>query len=472
MRKDRMDIQRNSLLNYRRLSPGFIIILGFALVIVVGATLLCLPISSASGGFTNYLDCLFTAVSSTCVTGLTVVDTLGHWSEFGHGVILTLIQIGGLGFMTMAMMLSLLVRRRVSPRERLILSQSFSGDGGGNALPMMKKIVKRTFLFEGIGALLLLVRFCSYYSLPTAIKKSIFHSVSAFCNAGFDLLGVSESGKSSMGVMDEDPMILITISALIVMGGVGFLVWDEVGEMILRKRRKLSVYSRFVLIITIALLLGGMLLTLLFEWNNPATLGSHGVGDKLTMALFHSATLRTAGFAVFDCGSMMSATVLISIILMLIGGSSGSTAGGVKTGTFGIVIYAAFCIAAGRNDVVLFRRKIQLQDILRAVSLIVICILLVFSFAVIILQIEQSLFKNDNSKVNFVSIFFETASAFSTCGLTMGITSSLSGASHILLMVLMFLGRIGIFTVTVTAFAKSTEDASRVKFPTTKMLIG
>jgi Trk-type K+ transport system membrane component len=157
---------------------------------------------------------------------------------------------------------------------------------------------------------------------------------------------------------------------------------------------------------------------------------------------------------------------------MLIGGSSGSTAGGVKTGTFGIVIYAAFCIAAGRNDVVLFRRKIQLQDILRAVSLIVICILLVFSFAVIILQIEQSLFENDNSKVNFVSIFFETASAFSTCGLTMGITSSLSGASHILLMILMFLGRIGIFTVTVTAFAKSTEDASSVKFPTTKMLIG
>ena len=470
MKKDNIGKYANPLARYRRFSPGLIIILGFALIILVGATLLCMPFSSASGTFTNYLDCMFTAVSATCVTGLTVVDTLSHWSEFGQGVILMLIQIGGLGFMTMAMMLSLLVRRRVSPRERLILSQSFSGDGGGNALPMMKKIVKRTFLFEGIGALLLLFRFCSYYSFPTAVKKSIFHSISAFCNAGFDLLGVSEGGKTSMGVMDEDPMILLTITALIVMGGVGFLVWDEVGQFIMRKRRKFSVYSRFVLIITAALLLGGTALTLLFEWNNPATLGSHGIGDKLAMALFHSATLRTAGFAVFDCGSMMGATVMISIVLMLIGGSSGSTAGGVKTGTFGLVIYAAFCIAAGRDDVILMRRKIDVQDILRAVSLIVICILLVFSFAVIILQIEANFLANEN--VNFVSIFFESASAFSTCGLTMGITSSLSGASHILLMILMFLGRIGIFTVTVTAFAKNTEDASSVKFPTTKMLIG
>lgn len=472
MKKESAGKNLNILSNYRRLSPGLIIILGFALIILVGATLLCLPISSVSGTFTDYLDCMFTAVSATCVTGLTVVDTLSHWSEFGQGVILTLIQIGGLGFMTMAMMLSLLVRRRVSPRERLILSQSFSGDGGGNALPMMKKIVKRTFLFEGIGALLLLCRFCTYDSFPTAIKKSVFHSVSAFCNAGFDVLGVSSEGKSSMAVMDEDPMILLTITALIVMGGVGFLVWDEVGQLVARKRRKLSVYSRFVLIITAALLIGGTALTLLFEWNNPATLGSHGIGDKLTMSLFHSATLRTAGFAVFDCGSMMGATVMISIVLMLIGGSSGSTAGGVKTGTFGLVIYAAFCVAAGRDDVVLMRRKVDVQDILRAVSLIVICILLVFSFAVIILQIEQSFSVEENAKVNFISIFFEAASAFSTCGLTMGITSSLTGASHILLMILMFLGRIGIFTVTVTAFAKSAEDASSVKFPTTKMLVG
>lgn len=463
--------RENPLKQYRHLSPGLIIIFGFILVIIVGATLLWLPVSSRNGEFTNYLHCMFTAVSSTCVTGLSVVDTMSHWSNFGHFVILGLIQIGGLGFMTMAMMLSMLVRRTVSPRERLILSQSFSGDGGGNALPMMKKIVKRTFTFEMIGMMLLLPRFRLTDGIWVALKKSLFHSVSAFCNAGFDVLGVTEDGRSSMAVLDDDPMVLLTITALIIVGGIGFLVWDELGELIVKKRTKLSVYSRFVLIITGFLLIVGVVFTMFFEWNNPATLGGHSVFDKTVMALFHSTTLRTAGFAVFNCGKMAGGTVMVSIVLMLIGGASGSTAGGVKVGTFGLVIYSAFAIAAGRTDVVLYRRRIAMTDILRAVSLIVICILIVFSFTVVMMQIEGAAL-SPGEDVSFVTLLFETSSAFSTCGLTMGITTTLSSASHILLMILMFLGRIGIFTVTVTAFSKSVEDTSAVRFPVTKMLIG
>ncbi len=468
--KKEMSKKENVLSRYRRLSPGLIIIFGFAFVIVLGATLLWLPISSRTGQFTNYLDCLFTAVSCTCVTGLSVVDTLSHWSDFGHYVILGLIQIGGLGFMTMAMLLSLLVRRTVSPRERLILAQSFSADGGGNALPMMKKIVKRTFLFEAIGALLLFWRFSRMASAGAALKMGVFHSISAFCNAGFDILGVTEGGKSSMEVMENDPLTLIIITMLIIVGGIGFLVWDEVGEWIAKKRRKLSVYSRFVLIITAMLLACGTFFTLFFEWSNPTTLGNHSIFEKIIMAWFHSVTLRTAGFAIFNCGGMMGGTVMVSIILMLIGGASGSTAGGVKVGTFGLVLYAAFSVAAGRSDVVLRRRKIAPMDILRAISLVVICVLLVFTFTVLILQIETTV--GAETGVSFVTILFESASAFSTCGLSMGITALLSPFSHVLLMILMFLGRIGIFTVTVTAFSKSVEDSSSVQFPVTKMLIG
>lgn len=469
--KEKIIKKEHPLKRYKHLSPGLILIFGFALVMVVGATLLCLPISSQSGQFTNYLDCLFTSVSATCVTGLTVVDTFSYWSEFGHWVILALIQIGGLGFMTMAMMLSLLVRRRVSPRERLILAQSFSADGGGNALPMMKMIVKCTFLFESIGALLLFIRFSTYYAPLVALKKSIFHSISAFCNAGFDILGVAEDGSFSMGVMDDDPMILLTITSLIIMGGIGFLVWQEIGQRIVKKRTKLSVYSRFVLTVTTLLLLSGAALTLYFEWNNPATLGSHSVGDKLVMALFHSTTLRTAGFAVFDCGKMAGGTVMISIVLMLIGGASGSTAGGVKVGTFGLVIYSAFCIAGGRSDVILYRRKIATADILRAISLVVICVLLVFSATVVMMEFEDAAL-GAGDDVSFVTLLFEASSAFSTCGLTMGVTSLLSPFSHVLLIVLMFLGRVGLFTVTVTAFSKSMEDSAAVRYPVTKMLIG
>ncbi len=463
--------RENPLKRYQHLSPGLIIILGFALVILSGATLLWLPISSHTGTFTNYLDCMFTAVSATCVTGLTVVDTLSHWNNFGHFVILGLIQIGGLGFMTMAMMLSMLVRRTVSPRERLILSQSFSGDGGGNALPMMKNIVKRTFAFEMVGMMLLLPRFRMTHGIWTALKMSLFHSISAFCNAGFDVLGVSADGKSSMAVLDDDPAVLLTITALIIVGGIGFLVWDELGELITKKRMKLSAYSRFVIVITGFLLVSGAGLTMFFEWNNPVTLGGHSVFDKIVLALFHSTTLRTAGFAVFDCGGMAGGTVMISIVLMLIGGASGSTAGGVKVGTFGLVLYSAFKIAAGRTDVVLYRRRIAVADILRAVSLVVVCILLVFSFTVVMMQIEEAALM-PGEEVSFVTLLFEVASAFSTCGLTMGITTLLSPASHILLMILMFLGRIGVFTVTITAFSKSVEDSVAVRYPITKMLIG
>jgi len=462
--------QEHPLKRYQHLSPGLIIIFGFALVIILGATLLWLPISSRTGSFTNYLDCLFTSVSATCVTGLSVVDTFSHWNDFGHFVILAMIQIGGLGFMTMAMMLSMLVKRTVSPRERLILAQSFSVDGSGNALPMMKKIVKRTFAFEMVGMMLLLPRFRMAHGIWTALKMSIFHSISAFCNAGFDILGITEDGRSSMAIMEDDPMVLLTITGLIIVGGIGFLVWDELGERFVKKRTKLSAYSRFVLIITGILLLSGTALTLFFEWGNPVTLGGHNVCDKIIMALFHSTTLRTAGFAVFNCGGMTGGTIMISVILMLIGGASGSTAGGVKVGTFGLVLYSAFYIAAGRTDVILFRRRISSTDVLRAISLVVICILLVFSFTIIIMQIEGAAL-TPGEDISFVTILFETASAFSTCGLTMGITSLLSPASHILLMTLMFLGRIGIFTVTVTAFSKSAEE-SAVRFPVTHMLIG
>ena len=347
-----------------------IIVLGFLIIILIGTLLLSLPIASADGTRTGLLDSTFTVVSATCVTGLTVVDTATHWSAFGHTVILTLIQIGGLGFMTMAVLLSLLTRRAITPRERMLVAMSYNLDSYDSVMQIFKRVAIGTFGFELIGACALATRFIPDFGIGAGIYKSIFLSISAFCNAGFDIIGIGNETITSMAHYVDDPIVNITLGFLIIVGGIGFIVWNDLINLSIEKKR-LSVYSRFVLVITGALLLIGAVLFALFEWNNTDTLGGiDSVFGKLLASVFQSSTWRTAGFATMDNSAFTQNSQFLGMILMFIGGASGSTAGGIKVATVGVLIFTVWCSAIGRRRAVFKGRTISEATFVRAVTVI------------------------------------------------------------------------------------------------------
>ena len=452
------DLKKN-----KAISAETVLLFGFLIIILVGSLLLFLPFANNFRSFhpKYYLDCLFTAVSCVCVTGLSTVTAAVDFTPFGQAVMLVLIQVGGLGFMTMAVLLSRIIRRKVTPKEQLIAAQAYGLSSNENVRGLITRIVLRTLCIEGIGALLLLCRMWLYAeNFGKALWISVFHSVSAFCNAGFDLFSFEQG---SLTGIYNDYLILSVLMVLVIVGGIGFVIWDDIGQKLNKKKRNLSVYSKFILIATLILLVSCMLLTLLFEWNNPQTLGRMSYFDRIFSALFHSVSLRTAGFASFSNGAMRETTKLMSCIFMFIGGASGSTAGGIKVGTVGIILFSVFASAVGKKTLVIGKRTINYQVVQRATALFFIGVFIVFAFTGALSLLEG---------FDTVDLLYEVTSAFATVGVSAGLTSQLSIASKILLMVLMYFGRVGVLTITMSLAGRSAAKDCGIRYPDTNFYIG
>lgn len=446
----------------RKLSPTQVLAFGFPMIMLIGALLLMLPISSASGEVTPPLAAAFTSVSATCVTGLVVVDTGTYWSTFGHVVMLLLVQIGGLGFMTIAVMLSMLVRRRVTPRERMLIAQSYGLDSVENMTTLVKRIVIGTLAFEVAGALILATQFVPVFGWGRGLWYGLFHSVTAFCNAGFDLLGGYGGEYTSLISFADNPVISLTIILLIFIGGIGFLVWSDIINFV-RLRKRISVYSRFVVILATAFLLGGALLFLVFEWNNPDTLGGMSFGNKLVAALFQSMTLRTAGFATVDNSLLTDPSKLLGIVLMIIGGASGSTAGGVKLVTVGIVVLTVVRTLTGHREINLMGRRITPVQFMQAAVLVFLQIAVILVGTIILVG---------HGGADPMAALYEVTSAAGTVGISFGLTPSLGVVEKIALMVHMYFGRVGILTVTYAFSLGQSREKDCITYPDANLLIG
>lgn len=451
---------RDLLIRKKSMNATRIVAAGFAAIILTGAILLTLPISSRTGEFTNFLDCLFTATSATCVTGLIPVDTWIHWTFFGQLVIIVLIQLGGLGFMTVISLVSLMLHRRIGLSERLIMVSTFNLNDMDGVVRVVRHALYGTFLLEGAGAVIMSTQFIPEYGLASGIWKSVFHSISAFCNAGFDLVGGKYGAFTSMEGYSGNPVILITIMVLIVVGGLGFFVWED----ILRARcwSKLSLYSKMVLAITAFLILGGALFFFTVEYNNAGTLGGMSTGKKILNSFFESVTLRTAGFASMNQGNLRDSSLVMGCILMLIGGSSGSCAGGMKTVTVATLLLGLRSGLSGREEVTFRGRTISYRKVNNAMTLA-----LMFLFLFLVGSMAISLIEG----VPYLHAAFEVASAVGTVGVTTGITPGLAGASKVILIMLMYMGRIGVFTFSI-AFLTRARTASKIKYPNLDILIG
>ena len=417
------------------------IVLSFALLTLIGAVLLMLPISSQSGGMTPVLNALFTATSAISGAGLVLYDTYTYWSLFGRVVILLLIQIGNLGFIIVISMFSLFLRKRIGIYERRVLMQSEGTLRLSGVVKLLKRIFFITFITELIGALFLAFRFCPEFGFANGIELAIFHSVSAFCNAGFDLMGIS-APYSSLTAYGNDPLICITVMLLIIIGALGFLVWDDV---INHKFdfKKYSLHSKLVFVTNFVLIVGGALLFMIFEDKN--LFEGLPIWEKVLKAFFLAVTPRNAGFAILDCAQFSQGSELITDLLMFIGGGSASTAGGIKVTT--VAVLFVFTIAAARNNThpQIFKRSIPVETLKQAVAILVVYLIAVFSATAIICTLDG---------FSITDTFFETISAISTSGLSKGLTTQLSGISKLIIIALMFGGRVGGLTLMLTLAEK------------------
>ncbi len=441
------------------LKPMQIIALVFVALIALGTVLLSLPVSSRSGIGCGVLPALFVATSATCVTGLSLFDTWSQWSGFGQTVILCLIEVGGLGFMSAACFVLTVFRRKVSMRQRMVMAQALSLNDLEGAVRLQRWAIVGSVGFQLAGAVILTVHFLPQYGFIRALRWGVFHSVSAFCNAGFDIFGALEP-DSSLILFQGDPVVLLTLSFLVIVGGLGFFVWEEVIRV--RNFHKFSVYTRLVLVTPLALLLGGTVCYGILEWNNPGTLGNLPYGQRLLGAFFQSVTVRTAGFAGVDQGALTDASKGLSLGLMLIGGSSGSTAGGVKTVTFVVLLLFLASRSRGRSTVSVFRRTIPKDKVLDAMTIVSI---------VICLALFGGVFISAESAVTFTDALFESVSALATVGLTTGITSGLGTLSRILIIIYMYFGRVGVLTLSI-GFLSGNQAEERFSYAQTNLLIG
>lgn len=441
------------------LSPAQSIAIAFAVIILIGTILLSLPAASRTGEAHSVVDALMAATSATCVTGLVPGDTFTMWSDFGQTVLLILIELGGLGFMSMASLVILLLRKKVGLRQRMMMAQALSLDDMQSVWKLQKWVLGGSLLIQLTGAGILFLRFLPDQGVATALKWGVFHSVSAFCNAGFDLFGQLQPGASLMP-FQNDPVVLLTLSALIAVGGLGFFVWEEVVR--LHSFKKFSVYTKLVLLATAVLILSGTLFTLVFEWNNPATLGPMSVGEKLLNGFFQSVTLRTAGFAAVDQALLTDSGKAVSMVLMFIGGSSGSTAGGLKTVTFVVLVLFILARIRGKRHVTVFRRTVPTEKVTDAMTLTSVMFLLALFGGVFICA---------TSPVDLTNGMFESVSALATVGLTAGVTPLLSLPAKLLIIVFMYFGRVGVLTLSL-GFLSGDKAQERFRYATTNLLIG
>ncbi|CAC9924705.1 potassium uptake protein, TrkH family [Aedoeadaptatus nemausensis] len=436
-------------------NPSLVLGLSFIILILTGALLLSLPFASADGKSLNFVDALFSATSASCVTGLIVRNTAEAWSIFGKVVIITLIQIGGLGTMTMVAWVSIFIGKRIGLSERMFIKEQWSAESLTGLIRLMRFATLFTLIVEGLGALLLSFRLIPMYGIKKGLAFSVFHSISAFCNAGFDLFG------DSLVSFQDDYFVTLIIAALIILGGLGFIVYVDLLNY--PKKRRTRRQTKLVLSTTVILLIGGMILFYFFESTNSSTIGSMPMPQKVLASFFQSVTFRTAGFNSIDMGSMRDTTVFFSFLFMFIGGSPGSTAGGLKTTTFAIVMSSAFSTLKGQEDTVLFKRRVEEEIVRKAFSLFVIAIALVFVVAAFIVAFENGVFQ-------FIDILFETISAFGTVGVTRGITGNLSSYSKLALSFTMYIGRIGPTTFAMGLF--HDDHKKKYRYAEGKYIVG
>ena len=439
-----------------RLSPTQTIALAFAGIVLLGTLLLALPIASRDGISCGIFPALFTATSATCVTGLVLFDTGTQWSGFGQTVIISLIEIGGLGFMTAASLVIFLLRRRVGLKQRMVMAQALSVNDMTGIVRLQKIVLLGSLLVQLTGALILTARFWPQHGPMQAIRWGFFHAVSAFCNAGFDIFG---TGDSLVG-FQSDPVVLLTLGTLVLVGGLGFFVWEEVIR--LHNWKKFSVYTKVVLLMTGCLLLSGAVGICILEWNNPQTLGQLPWQDKILSGLFQSFTTRTAGFDAINQGGLTDGGKVLSMVLMMVGGSSGSTAGGIKTVTMVVLLLFLWSRIRGKGSVCVFKRTVPDHQVLDAMTVVSI---------MVCLALFGGLFISVTSPVSFTDGLYESVSALATVGLTTGITTSLSIPAQILMIIYMYFGRVGVLTLSL-GFMMENRAVERFRYAHTNFLIG
>jgi len=432
-----------------RQNPAILIILSFALIILAGTILLKLPISTIAGKSTTLVDAYFTANSATCVTGLVVVDTGTHYTFWGKLVILGLIQMGGLGYMTFSTLIVILLRQKVFISQRLAVREALNMFSSQGTVRLIQYVFTTVFLVEGVGAAILFLRWWPEMGPLMALKRGIFHSVSAFCNAGFDIMGGFRSLTGFVG----DPVVNLVIMALIIIGGIGFMVIADLVE-----RRRLSLHSKLVVITTLILIISGAALIFLFEHRNVHTMAGLSLVDKIWASFFQSVTARTTGFNTVDLSRLAGPTIFVIISLMFIGASPGGTGGGIKTTTFALLLLTMRSTILGRYHTEVFGRRVNYETVRKALTIALLSFILVMVSSAIV----------SYQGFEFSKILFEVTSAFGTVGLSMGITTKLSTLSKIVVALTMFIGRVGPLTLfvglTIGKYEKKTmfpkEDIS------------
>ncbi|MGL4791312.1 MAG: TrkH family potassium uptake protein [Anaerotignaceae bacterium] len=445
------------LLKKQSLNPTKMIAIGYCTIILIGAILLMLPISSKSGEFTPFIDAVFTATSATCVTGLVVYDTYTYWSLFGQLILLFLLQIGGIGFMTIAISAITLTKKKITLKDRFVMQESVAAPQVGGIVRLTKFIVYGTFFIEGIGALFLAFTFVPELGLVKGLYFSIFHSVSAFCNGGMDLMGAFTPGSSLMN-LDTNYFFMSVIMVLIVVGGLGFFVWSD---LMVHKLdyKKYVLHTKIVLFTSVCLIVGGTIILFIFETTGELFAGKT-VGYKFFNVLFQSVTTRTAGFNTVDLTLLTESSQLLMMCLMLIGGSPGSTAGGMKTTTFSILILSIYTVLCRKKAIECFNRRISDETLRQVCSILMMYLILLLSAAMLIGWI-------DNIPIKLA--LFETTSAVGTVGLSLGLTPTLSAPSHIILILLMYFGRVGGITVLLALANKLPQP---YQLPLEKIAVG
>ena len=446
-----------------KLSTTQIILLSFLVTILIGSGLLALPISSASGEAVPYLDALFTATTSTCVTGLVTIPTVSTWSVFGQIVILLLIQIGGLGIITIMSGLMLLLNRKMGIDDRLLIQDAFNLNTMSGLAKFIKNVLIGTLIIEGVGAVLYMIVFVPDFG-ARGIWISVFNSVSAFCNAGIDIIA-----ENSLCNYATNPLINIVTSALIILGGLGYIVWWDVIRVVKSRSpknrkifRHLSLHSKIAITATAVLILVGAILIFIFEYDNPLTIGKMSLFDKIQISLFQSVTTRTAGFATIPQENLTNASATVSIVLMLIGGAAVGTAGGMKTVTIAVLICSAFATIRNKNSVTLFGRRISEESIKKAVS-VVVMFLTICAISTILLMAT--------SNASPLDAVFETVSATATVGLSRNLTATLNTFGKLIIIATMYFGRVGPISLAI-ALGSKNESQNVITEPTEDISIG
>ncbi len=448
----------------KEMNPVRTIVLSFLGVIFFGTLFLILPFSSKDLVFTPFQDAFFTATSATCVTGLVVVDTYAYWSLFGQIIILLMIQIGGLGLLTFVTLFNFAIRKKLGLRKMQLAADSINSDTFSDSRSVLRTVIRFSLTTELIGALILMTVFIPDFGLSQGLFASIFIAISAFCNAGFDVLGIT-TPYASLTEYYSNPIVLITVMGLIICGGLGFLVWHDLKNY--TKTKRLELHTKVVLLTTSALILIGTIIFLITEWSNTATLYEMSFGEKLLNSAFQSVTCRTAGFNAIDTANMTYASKIASIFLMFIGAAPGSTGGGIKITTFTVIVAVVISVLKGRDDTVLLGRKIDKNVVFKSLTIVILSILFIF-----ICSVSVSLVISQNPNFTQLDMTFESVSAFATVGLSSGITAMFDTFSKIVFSILMFFGRVGPISFILSMSLNSIDKAKNQIIPDGKIMVG